>query len=79
MDKQSRLNTLRASIKEHEEKFSSIDNRLTVLVGFKSVDYYEIKLRAEEGIQLSLLIEDLVIEAKSLQSEIDLYARIEEA
>jgi hypothetical protein len=77
MDKQLRLDTLRASIREHEAKYEAIDLRLNILLGHKRPDYVLIKQVAQEGISLDLLIEDLKIEAKSLQEDIDLDARIE--
>lgn len=77
MNKQHRLNTLRSSIKEHEEKLAGLDRWIETLVGYQHIDYYLLKLRAEEGISLRVLIEGLVNDAKSLQEEIDLEARTE--
>ena len=77
MDKQARLGTIRATIKEHEENLSKLNDRLTTLIGYAKPDYYTLKARASEGIALEGLIEDLKIEAKSLQEEIDLDSRTE--
>jgi hypothetical protein len=77
MDKQARLNTIRTSIKEHEAKFLGMDAHIITLMNYPKPDYYTVKLRVEEAISLTLLIEDLSIEAKSLQDDIDLDARIE--
>ena len=77
MDKQARIGTIRAAIKEHEESLRNLNDRLCVLVNYPKPDYYTLKNRASEGIALEGLLEDLKIEAKSLQDEIDLDARID--
>lgn len=75
MNKQARLGTIRSSIKEHEESLSKLNDRLTTLIGYPKPDYYTLKQRANEGIALEGLLEDLKIEAKCLQEEIELEAR----
>lgn len=77
MDKQARLNTIRLAIKEHEESKRKLDNWIENLVKYSSLDYQSLRQRSYEGIAIEGLIEDLKIEAKSLQEDIELDARID--
>lgn len=79
MDKQSRLNALRGQIKENHERLTALRDSIHLLTNYETnkIEFFAIEKMAKEAVLLEGLNEDLKIEAKSLQEEIDLEARID--
>ena len=69
MDKQARLGAIMNSISEYIETIEQA--RYGVELGLKSREYAHIKLCADKALRAGLLIEDLSIEARSLQESIE--------
>lgn len=69
MDKQARLTSIMNSINEHNEK---LDQALYgAELSLKTREYAHLKKCSEKLIYIESLIEDLMIEAKALQQDIE--------